>query len=113
MINHYVPLLLSNQSPPSQIWSPVYHYIPLGAHWVAGGWTQSRSPTPEDLAVWDKVITQAGWPVDALEVNVWMMALYYGGMMVDDGWCWLMILDDDDDDDDGYFSWLHMGEHMA
>ena len=32
--------------------------------------------------------------------------------MVDDGWCWLMILDDDDDDD-GYFSWLHMGEHMA
>jgi hypothetical protein len=25
---------------------------------IAGGWTQSRSPTPEDLAVWDKVITQ-------------------------------------------------------
>eukprot|EP00435_Cladocopium_sp_Y103_P062145 s149_g23.t1 len=24
----------------------------------AGGWTQSRSPTPEDLAVWNKVITQ-------------------------------------------------------
>ena len=25
---------------------------------VAGGWTQSRDPTPEDLAVWDKVITK-------------------------------------------------------
>ena len=25
---------------------------------IAGGWTQSRDPTPEDLAVWDEVITK-------------------------------------------------------
>lgn len=25
---------------------------------MPGGWTHSRSPTPEDLAVWDKVITK-------------------------------------------------------
>ena len=34
---------------------------------VAGGWTNSRSPTPEDLKVWNKVITEVWqrWPKPA------------------------------------------------